>query len=156
MMSTTTTTPTTRKRTPAQLLKAEHLKAEREQLERAYFLHVVLPLVAQGYPRPKAQAQLLIPYRDFAWDFAYIPARLAVELHGGLHGRRNPTTGEWEAGKRSGHTSATGIERDAEKLDELTAIGWRQLVFTPSQVASGYAYTMTERALKMAGLRNAR
>lgn len=122
-----------------QALRLEMLRAEREKLERAYFVKVVLPLCAAGYPAPKPQA-LLVVDRKFRYDYAFIPARLAVEIQGQI----------WHKG---GHTSGRGITRDAEKANELAAIGWRLLIFTPEQITSGEAYDWTERALRAAGFR---
>ena len=148
MQPTTITTKQRRARTPAQpahvltprdIWRQETAARAREIHERKYLLHVVIPLAAQGYPRPRPQA-MLIPGRRYAWDFCWIEARLAVEIQGQI----------WHKG---GHTSGRGVTRDAAKLNELTCIGWRQLTFTPEQIASGEARDWTERALRAAGLR---
>lgn len=125
--------------TPRDIWRQEVAASDRERHEREYFLHVVLPLAAQGYPRPKAQAMLIVG-RRFRVDFAYYEARCAVEIQGQI----------WRKG---GHTSGRGITRDAEKLNELCCIGWRCLHITPEQIASGEARDWTERALRAAGLR---
>ena len=145
-----TTTTKTRARTPAiaqpltprDIWRQEVAASDREKHERDYFLHVVLPLVEQGYPRPHPQA-MLIPNRRFRFDYCYPTAKLAIEIQGQI----------WRKG---GHTSGRGITRDAEKLNELTCIGWRCLHITPEQIASGEAKDWTERALRAAGLRTAR
>ena len=147
---TNTTTTKTRARTPAiahpltprDIWRQEVARSDAEKHERAYFMHVVAPLAEQGYPRPRPQA-LLIPNRRFRFDYAYIAARLAVEIQGQI----------WRKG---GHTSGHGITRDAEKLNELACIGWRCLHITPEQIDSGEAKDWTERALRAAGLRTAR
>ena len=131
-------------RTPADALRLETLRAEREKLERSYYLQVVLPLEAMGYPRAVPQVKLL-HNRKLTWDYAYYEARVAVEIQGAI----------WK-GARGGHSSGAGITRDAEKINELACIGWRALVFTDAQIADGKARDWTERALRAAGLRSTR
>jgi hypothetical protein len=144
MLTTTTpTTPRTRTRkrpeslTPADRLRIEILQAEREKLERAYWLRVVLPLNAQGYPRPEPQA-MIVPGRLFAFDYAW-------QIDGAI----------WR-GSRGGHTSGTGHTRDCEKANEAVCAGWRVLRFTEAQITHGFAMDWTERALRASGLRTAR
>lgn len=124
---------------PADELRRLHLAAEREKHEAAFYLHVARPLHTAGYPLPQAQVAL-IPHRRYRYDFCYIAARLAVEVQGQI----------WHKG---GHTSGYGVTRDAAKANELAAIGWRLLIFTPEQIASGEAYGWTARALRAAGIR---
>jgi len=131
------------------------MKTEREGLEQTYLLKVALPLAAEGYPLPLRQI-LFAPDRDYRFDFCWPAIRLGVELDGGLTGRRNPQTGEWEHGKRSGHTSLTGYTRMCAKQNEAMCRDFKVLRFTPAQVASGEAWSWTERALRAAGLRSHR
>lgn len=125
--------------TPAEVMRREVAAANRDKHESAYFLHVVLPLTALGYPRPKAQA-MLIPGHRHRVDYAYLQARIAVEIHGQI----------WHKG---GHTSGRGLTRDAFKANELACIGWKLLVFTPEMIESGEAREWTERALRRAGVK---
>ena len=145
-------TTTTKAATPGEVWRRELLAADRRALSMAYFQQVVLPLCAKGYPRPRAE-KLLLPDREYRTDYAYISARLAVELDGGLTGRRNPKTGAWEHGKRGGHITLAGYTRDRVKDNELVCSGWRVLRFTPAQIESGEALNWTERALRAAGSR---
>lgn len=138
----TRTTTRARRRTqaddsPLAILRRAAAAANREKHESAYFLHVVLPLAAKGYPRPKPQAQL-IPERRYRIDYAFLEARLAVEIQGQI----------WRKG---GHTSGRGITRDAEKYNALTCIGWKLLIITPEMINDGSALEWTERALRHAG-----
>lgn len=135
--------PTTGARAPdpRAIWRQETMRQARKLHEDAYFLHVVCPLAAKGYPRPKPEA-LLIPGRKYRFDFAYLEARLAVEIQGQI----------WHKG---GHTSGYGVSRDADKAGELACIGWRFLPITPEMIADGRALDRTERALRHAGLRGA-
>jgi very-short-patch-repair endonuclease len=121
-------------------IRLETARTEREKHEHAYFIHVVCPLAVQGYPIARWQVRNIIPGRRFVMDYAYIEAMLAIEIHGQI----------WRKG---GHTSGYGVTRDAAKANELACIGWRLLVFTPEQIASGEAHDWTERALRAAGFR---
>lgn len=137
----TTRKPTTRKpkdKSPLAVLRREAAAADREKHESAYFLHVVLPLAMEGYPRPKSQA-LLIPERKYRIDFAYLEERLAVEIQGQI----------WHKG---GHTSGRGLTRDAEKYNALACIGWKLLIITPEMIDSGEALEWTRRALHAADM----
>ncbi len=140
------TTAATKAPTPREVWRREAIRADREALSRLYFLHVVLPLTVEGYPRPKPEA-LLVPGRNYRTDYAYLSARLAVELDGGITGRRNTATGAWEHGKRGGHVSVSGYTRDRAKDNELVCQGWAVLRFTTSQIESGEALAWTRRAL---------
>lgn len=141
-MVTRTTTTRTRRRPPADdsplaILRREAAAANRDKHESAYFLHVVLPLAAKGYPRPKPQA-MIIPERKYRIDYAFIAARLAVQIQGQI----------W---KKGGHTSGRGMIRDAEVCNHLTCLGWKLLLITPEMIDSGQALEWTERALRHAG-----
>lgn len=59
--------------------------------------------------------------RKWRWDFAYVDARLLIEVHGGTWGK-------------GGHSSGVGIRRDCEKLNAATVNGWRVLAFTGDMV----------------------
>lgn len=141
-MATRTTTTTRRRRAPADdsplaILRREAAAANREKHESAYFLHVVLPLAAKGYPRPRPHL-MIFPGHKHHVDYGWIRERIAVELQGQI----------WRKG---GHSTGKGITRDAWKLNELTCMGWKLLVFTPEQLESGEALEWTERALRHAG-----
>lgn len=134
--------PKTRRTLGDTMTEYQRLEAEEARTvhERAYWRHVALPLCSEGFPAPRPQYKNLIPGRRFVFDFAYIEAQLVIEIHGQI----------WRLG---GHTSGRGLSRDAVKLDEATALGWRYLVFTPEMITSGEAKDYTERALRAAGLK---
>lgn len=77
-----------------------------------------------------------IPGRRFRYDFAFVEDKLLIEINGGIY-RYNPS-----------HASAGNIRRDYEKLDMAVLYGWRQLIFAPDMVQSGWALTITENVLK--------
>ena len=56
-----------------------------------------------------------IPHRQFRFDFAFLDARVAVELMGGT----------WAKGQRQGHTRGSMYEKDCHKLNLAVAAGWR-------------------------------
>lgn len=144
MSDTTKRAPTPARTTrpdPRAIWRQETARAAREIHERAYLAGVAIPLEVEGYPRPRAQV-MLIPGRRYRFDFAYLEARLAVEVSGQI----------WHKGA---HTSGRGVTRDAAKANELACIGWRLLVFTPEMIADGTARDFTRRALRHAGLRGA-
>jgi very-short-patch-repair endonuclease len=72
--------------------------------------------------------------RKWAIDFAFIPARLAIEVEGG-----------YAIGGR--HTNVGGWLKDVEKYNCLTCLGWRLIRVTPRDVKSGAALTWIRRAL---------
>jgi very-short-patch-repair endonuclease len=72
--------------------------------------------------------------RKWAIDWAFIPARIAVEVEGG-----------YAIGGR--HTSAKGFIGDQEKYNCLACLGWRLIRVTPRAVKSGAALTWIRRAL---------
>lgn len=123
---------------PLAVLRREAAAADREKHESAYFLHVVLPLAMEGYPRPKPHA-LIFPNSQHHVDYAYLEERIAVEISGQI----------WQKG---GHSSGRGITRDAFKANELACMGWKLLIFTPEQIDSGAAYEWTKRALHHADM----
>lgn len=134
------------------------LAADKAALGALFDLHVARPLSVKGYPAPEPEWPFLHADRDWHWDEAYLTrgARIVIDLQGGLYGRRNTRTGAWEAGKRSGHTSADGYRRDCEKHRAAAIAGLCVLPFTPDDLTDGTALADVERALRAAGLRPAR
>jgi len=54
----------------------------------------------------------IISNRRFRFDYVHVKSKIAIEINGGT----------W---KKMGHSSASGIHRDYEKLNLAQAIGWR-------------------------------
>ena len=69
-----------------------------------------------GLPRPEREVRFAPP-RRFRFDFAFPEQRVAVELDGGT----------WTRGR---HVTGAGFEKDCEKMNLATALGWRVLRFT--------------------------
>ena len=70
-------------------------------------------LVAMGLPEP-VREHLFHPTKRWRFDLAWPEHKLAVEYDGGTFSR----------GRKSGHTSITGMARDKEKDAEAAIIGW--------------------------------
>jgi len=83
----------------------------------------------------------LIPDRKWCWDFVIEPD-LAIEVQGGT----------WSRGK-NGHSSGSGIRRDAKKANAATVAGYRTLFFTTDMVKSGEARAIILSALERNGTR---
>ena len=88
---------------------------------------------AAGLPEPVREYRFAPPRRWRA-DFAFVDARLLVEVEGG----------RWVGGR---HNSPTGFARDCEKYAEAVARGWAVLRVTPEMVDSGAALRLIERVL---------
>jgi len=92
---------------------------------------------ALGLPEPEREYRFCPSRRwrfDFAWPDNYL---IAAEVEGGI----------WTHGR---HTRGSGFERDCEKYDEATLLGWRVFKFTSGMIRSGYAIRTIERAIKAA------
>lgn len=70
--------------------------------------------------------------RRYLYDF-YIPPVLLVEIQGGVF-QYKPS-----------HASASGIRRDAEKIDLAMANGYKILLFTSDMIKSGWALKMVRQ-----------
>jgi very-short-patch-repair endonuclease len=62
--------------------------------------------------------------------------KVLVEIQGGIY-QYAPS-----------HTSASGIRRDAEKMNLAVSQGWKVYHFTPDMVRDGQALTMIEQEVK--------
>tara|TARA_R110002095_G_scaffold165188_5_gene143401 strand:+ start:814 stop:1176 length:363 start_codon:yes stop_codon:yes gene_type:complete len=71
-----------------------------------------------GLPPPEREYQFH-PTRRWRLDFAWLKQRVAVEIQGGVFLKG-----------RTGHTSGVGVQRDCEKGNAATSLGWRVLHFT--------------------------
>ena len=75
---------------------------------------------APDAPAPVTQHRFAPP-RRFRFDFAWLEAKVAVEIDGGV----------WVAGR---HTRGSGVQADYVKLNLATAGGWRVLRFTSNML----------------------
>lgn len=94
-----------------------------------------LILRAFGLPKPERQHKF-DANRNWRFDFAWVDQLVAVEIEGGI----------WSRGK-SGHTSGSGITRDAEKSNAAQLQGWLVLRFVESHLKDGSAIAWTRQAL---------
>jgi very-short-patch-repair endonuclease len=78
------------------------------------------------------------PTRRWRFDFSIPRLKIAIEVEGAT----------WARGR---HTRGSGFEKDCEKYNEATIMGWRVLRFTTDMVISGEAIAVIERAIKELG-----
>lgn len=74
------------------------------------------------------------PRRRWRADFAFPKQRLLIEFEGGIY-------------TRGRHTRGKGYEKDMEKYNAATSLGYRVLRFSSKHVTSGYALKTIEEAL---------
>ena len=109
-------------------MSAVRLRYKPEQAEEQ--LHIDLSAAGIEHVRKHRY----VPDRKFEADFAIIPARLLIEVQGGVY-------------SRAAHGSVTGVLADIERLNLATLHGWWMLRYTPDQVASGEALSGIEAVL---------
>ncbi len=63
---------------------------------------------------------MFAPPRRWRFDFAYLPARVAIEIEGVV----------WFGGAKSRHQTARGVTNDCEKYNAAIELGWRVLRYT--------------------------
>jgi len=107
---------------------AERIAAYRrlgEELRRAYD-PVVLWCRASRVPEPELEFVFAWP-RKWRFDYAFVPAKLALEIEGGafIVGR---------------HTRGRGFSNDLVKYAEAAILGWTVLRATPEQITNGTAF----------------
>lgn len=90
---------------------------------------------ALGLPEPERE-YMAIPGRQFRFDMAWLEQRVLVECQGGIYSYL------------PSHTSASGIRRDAEKLNLAMLNGWKVYHFTSDMIKSGEAVQLIEKELK--------
>ncbi len=78
--------------------------------------------------------------RKYLFDLAWPEALLLVECQGGT----------WQK-QRTGHSTGTGIERDADKLNYASVRGWRVLHVTTAMIESGKAIHYIRLAIRGLG-----
>ena len=63
---------------------------------------------------------IFAPPRRWRFDFAFIPAKVAIEIEGVV----------WYGGAKSRHQTARGLMADCEKYNTAVELGWRVLRYT--------------------------
>jgi very-short-patch-repair endonuclease len=76
-----------------------------------------------------------IPARKFRFDFAFVEARLLIEINGGTY-------------SKGAHSTGIGLHRDYEKGNLAVKEGWRVLAFDVKQVKSGEAVSFTQSIIQ--------
>lgn len=71
------------------------------------------------------------PKRRWRFDAAIPSKKIGIEINGGI----------WV---KSGHSSGTGLTRDAEKLNEAVFEGWRVFVLVGSHITAPYIERLIE------------
>lgn len=72
--------------------------------------------------------------RKWRLDFGILPEKLGIEVEGGTKGK-------------SRHTQHDGFEKDNDKYNTATIMGWRILRFSTDQVVKGHAITTIKAML---------
>jgi very-short-patch-repair endonuclease len=86
---------------------------------------LVFQLQALGAPQPEREYRFH-PIRKWRFDLAWPAYKVAVEVEGGVYiqGR---------------HSRGSGTEKDCEKYNTATMLGWRVLRYTGKTIKSGEA-----------------
>lgn len=86
-----------------------------------------------GIPQPEPEFRFH-PKRKWRMDYAFVPQKVCVEVEGGVY-----TQGR--------HTRGSGFMKDMEKYNEASAMGWRIIRVTPSQLCTMETIDLIKRAL---------
>lgn len=86
--------------------------------------------------RPPQREFYAIPGRQFRFDFAWEEEKLLVEIQGGTFSKA-----------KMAHNSGLGIERDNEKRNLATLLGWRVLSIGEKPLKDGRGLRWIQEAL---------
>jgi len=78
---------------------------------------------------------LFHPIREWRWDFSLVNCNIAIEICGQI----------WHKG---GHSSGRGIQRDYDKGNAGTMLGWRVLHFSTDDILRGRAKAFLQQHLR--------
>lgn len=95
-------------------------------------------LKAAGLPTPEREVKFCA-WRDWCFDYAWTPWRIALEIEGGVF-----------TGGR--HVTGVGFTRDCEKYNQAALLGWLLLRATTAMVHDGRALTVLREAFAVRGL----
>ncbi len=98
-------------------------------------LQVEAQLKQSGLPKFEREHRFH-PTRKWRFDFSWPEIHLALEIEGGVYSAR------------SGHRSYAGTQRDIEKYNEATLLGWRVVRVSRPQVDNDEVVTLIKRAMK--------
>jgi hypothetical protein len=77
-------------------------------------------------PQPTAELAFH-PGRRWRFDFAWPDVKVALEVEGGI----------WRKSGKGAHSGGAAIERDIEKHNHATLLGWRVIRAAPEDLAPG-------------------
>lgn len=86
----------------------------------------LLALHLSSYKLPFVREFKFHPTRKWRFDFAFPDRKLAIEIEGGIYSKGR-------------HTRPDGYQKDMEKYNAASTLGWTLLRFTPQQVKKGFA-----------------
>lgn len=89
-----------------------------------------------GVARPKPEHSFAAPVRNWKFDFAWLDAKIALEIEGGIY-------------QRGWHQSISGYLDDMAKYNEAALRGWLVLRATPQEVTNGEAFGFIYRAFRI-------
>lgn len=95
-----------------------------------------LSMRAFKHPMPVREF-VFLPGRRFRFDFAWPDRLVALEVEGGVGGK-----------KKSRHTTFTGFEKDCIKYALAAQNGWRVYRFSTGQVLQGIALMFMEEEFR--------
>ena len=90
---------------------------------------------AAGLPTPQPEHRFH-PARKWRFDWAFVEARVALEVEGGV----------WTEGR---HTRGAGFVADMAKYNEAAALGWRIVRCVPDDLHSPALLDLLRRALSV-------
>jgi very-short-patch-repair endonuclease len=90
-------------------------------------------LKAHGLPTPMREWRVCSG-RRWRYDYAFLAAKVAVEVEGGI----------WTKGR---HTRGKGYLSDMEKYNTAAILGWTVLRFTPDQLLTSETLETLVKAL---------
>lgn len=120
--------------------KRPHLAQDAKTGPKATLPHIDWADVLSGHLRlaklPEGvRDHVFHPIRKWKMDLAWLDRMIYAECDGG----------EFSVGR---HSRGKGMQSDCEKTNEAALLGWTAYRFTGSQVKSGYALGIMEKALK--------
>jgi hypothetical protein len=110
----------------------------RQRRARAHGTPLLLQLKAAKLPTPELEV-VFAPDRKWAFDYAWRPWMIALEVEGGVF-------------VKSRHTSGLGYTNDCEKYNAAAILGWLLIRATTAMVDDGRAIDALRAAFSARGL----
>jgi very-short-patch-repair endonuclease len=131
---------------------AEQAEVPGEPGPEDFFEAQMRPLPNLGMIRQYQFAKATIG-RNWAFDFAFMPYHVAVEIEGLAVARRCAKCHPKELVVLGRHASIKGIKGDMEKYNTAGLLGWTVLRFQQQDVKPRHAYNFTLQVLAARGWR---